>query len=40
MIRFSFYKKNGFRLCRIDIKEYTNADVKNKEVRIDMLLEF
>lgn len=35
-----FYKKNGYRLCRIDIKEYTNSDVESKEVRIDMLLEF
>lgn len=34
----SFYKKCGFKLSRIDINEYTNEDVQNKEVRIDLIL--
>ena len=36
----SLYKKHGFRLCRIDIGEYTNHDVENREVRIDLMLKF
>lgn len=32
------YKKHGFKLSRIDINEYTNDDVENKEVRIDLFL--
>ena len=36
----SMYKKHGFRLCRIDIGEYTNNDVENREVRIDLMLKF
>ena len=34
------YKKLGFRLTRIDINEYTNDDVANMEVRIDLILKF
>ena len=34
----SLYKKLGFRLCRIDICEYSNSDVENHEVRIDLAL--
>ena len=34
----SLYKKLGFRLCRIDICEYSNCDVENHEVRIDLAL--
>lgn len=34
------YKKLGFSLCRIDIGEYSNNDVENREVRIDMMLKF
>ncbi|MBS5939030.1 N-acetyltransferase [Clostridium sp.] len=32
------YKKHGFKLSRIDINEYTNNDIENREVRIDLLL--
>lgn len=32
------YKKLGFTLCRIDIGEYSNNDVENREVRIDLIL--
>lgn len=32
------YKKHGFKLSRIDINEYTNNDVENKDVRIDLIL--
>ncbi len=34
----SLYRKMGFRLTRIDLNEYTNRDVENREVRIDLLL--
>lgn len=34
-----FYRKNGFRLSRIDIREYENDDVARREVRIDLFLE-
>lgn len=34
----SLYKKLGFRLCRIDICEYSNSDIENHEVRIDLAL--
>ena len=34
------YKKLGFSLCRIDIGEYSNSDVENREVRIDLMLKF
>ena len=33
-----FYRKNGFRLSRIDIREYSNEDVEKREVRIDLFL--
>lgn len=36
----SLYKKLGFRLTRIDLNEYTNTDVENNEVRIDLLMKF
>lgn len=36
----ALYKKLGFRLTRIDLNEYTNTDVENREVRIDLLLKF
>ncbi len=32
------YKKHGFKLTRIDLNEYSNSDVENKAVRIDLLL--
>ncbi|MGG7057822.1 GNAT family N-acetyltransferase [Clostridium tertium] len=32
------YKKHGFKLSRIDINEYTNNDIENRKVRIDLLL--
>lgn len=35
----SLYKKMGFHLSRIDIHEYTNKDIENKEVRIDLFME-
>lgn len=35
----SLYEKLGFRLCRIDLKEYTNEDVEKREVRIDLMKE-
>lgn len=38
-VAISLYKKLGFKLCRIDTHEYSNHDVENKEVRIDLLLE-
>jgi len=34
------YKKLGFALSRIDIGEYTNNDVDNHEVRIDLMMKF
>ena len=34
------YKKLGFALSRIDIGEYTNSDVENHEIRIDLLMKF
>ena len=34
------YKKLGFSLTRIDLNEYTNDDVANREARIDMILKF
>lgn len=34
----SMYKKLGFRLCRIDICEYSNIDIENHEVRIDLAI--
>lgn len=33
-----FYRKNGFRLSRIDIREYSNEDVEKRKVRIDLFL--
>ena len=36
----SLYKKLGFFLTRIELNEYTNTDVENKEVRIDLLMRF
>lgn len=33
-----FYRKNGFHLSRIDIREYSNEDVEKREVRIDLFL--
>ncbi|MGM9652181.1 MAG: GNAT family N-acetyltransferase [Eubacteriales bacterium] len=33
-----FYKKNGFTLSRIDIREYSNEDVARQEVRLDLFL--
>lgn len=33
----AFYKKHGFRLCRIDLYEYSNTDVEKGEVRVDMM---
>lgn len=33
-----FYRKNGFRLSRVDIREYSNRDIENREVRIDLFL--
>ena len=32
------YESLGFRLCRIDLTEYSNQDVERKEVRIDLML--
>lgn len=32
------YKKHGFKLTRIDLNEYSNTDVEDKAVRIDLLL--
>lgn len=34
----SLYKKAGFKLNRIDLHEYSNEDIENKEVRIDLFL--
>lgn len=33
-----FYRKNGFRLSRIDIREYSNEDIEKREARIDLFL--
>lgn len=33
-----FYRKNGFRLSRIDIREYSNEDIEKCEARIDLFL--
>lgn len=35
----SLYTKLGFTLTRIDLREYSNRDIENKEVRIDLFLE-
>ena len=34
----SLYRKLGFSLCRIDIAEYSNSDIENREVRIDLIM--
>lgn len=34
----ALYESLGFRLCRIDLTEYSNHDVENQEVRIDLML--
>lgn len=36
----SFYRRLGFLLNRIDLREYTNEDVERKEVRLDFFLPF
>ena len=36
----SLYEQLGFTLCRIDLCEYTNDDVRNREARIDLFLAF
>lgn len=36
----SFYRRQGFRLNRIDLREYSNEDVQRKEVRLDFYLPF
>ena len=36
----SLYEQLGFTLCRIDLCEYTNDDVQNREARIDLFLPF
>ena len=33
-----FYRKRGFHLSRIDVREYANDDAARKEVRIDLFL--
>lgn len=35
-----FYQKHGFKLCRIDICEYSDTDIENKEVRLDFIYSF
>ena len=32
------YESLGFRLCRMDLMEYSNEDMEKKEVRIDLML--
>lgn len=36
----TLYEQLGFALCRIDLCEYTNDDVRNREARIDLFLAF
>lgn len=36
----ALYEQLGFRLCRMDLCEYTNDDVRNREARIDLFLAF
>jgi len=36
----SFYRRQGFYLNRIDLREYSNEDVQRKEVRLDFFLPF
>ncbi|MBR4289442.1 MAG: GNAT family N-acetyltransferase [Oscillospiraceae bacterium] len=36
----SFYRKQGFALSRIDLREYSNEDVQRNEVRLDFFLPF
>ena len=36
----TFYKKQGFLLNRIDLREYSNEDIQRKEVRLDFFLPF
>lgn len=36
----SFYRKHGFTLSRIDLREYSNEDVQRNEVRLDFFLPF
>lgn len=35
----SLYRKLGFHLCRIDTHEYSNNDVANHEIRLDLIIE-
>ena len=35
-----FYRKHGFLLNRIDIREYSNEDIQRCEVRLDLFLPF
>ena len=35
-----FYRKHGFTLSRIDIREYSNEDIQNREARIDLFRPF
>lgn len=36
----SFYRKHGFLLNRIDLREYSNEDIQRCEVRLDLFLPF
>ena len=36
----SFYRRQGFVLDRIDLREYSNEDIQRKEVRLDFFLPF
>jgi len=36
----SFYRRQGFYLNRIDLREYSNEDVQRNEVRLDFFLPF
>ena len=36
----SFYRKQGFALTRIDLREYSNEDLQRNEVRLDFFLPF
>lgn len=36
----SFYRKQGFTLTRIDLREYSNEDIQRREVRLDFFLPF
>lgn len=36
----SFYRKQGFQLNRIDLREYSNEDIQRNEVRLDFFLPF